>query len=289
MKKNVYFILVVILSVLNYGCESSLQKGTKSSIVTNSEAINNKSTEEKIPLNLSVFLDMSDRIIKVSDGMVQYEKDLELVKYVTKYFQELVNINKIQKSKDKIHLFFYPIPNIPEINSIAKNLDIDFGIIPRGAPKKEQAINLPTQVDKALTQIYETTLENKNWIGSDIWGFFEDKAKDLCIKSGYRNVLIILSDGYIFYENNKQKKGSNYSYITSQTLNTHNSGLIPCSHSDFDTLEVLFLEINAPVKHSARIETVIGEWFKNMNIKKYKIVKTDIPANTTKIISSFMN
>ena len=190
---------------------------------------------------------------------------------------------------NKCILFVKHVSDGIEYASAVDTLDIDFGIIPRGAPKKEQAINLPTQVDKALTQIYETTLENKNWIGSDIWGFFEDKAKDLCIKSGYRNVLIILSDGYIFYENNKQKKGSNYSYITSQTLNTHNSGLIPCSHSDFDTLEVLFLEINAPVKHSARIETVIGEWFKNMNIKKYKIVKTDIPANTTKIISSFMN
>lgn len=286
MKRILYFILIAIIGVLNYGCESSQQKGTETLVVASSKI---KSSEIKMPLNLSVFLDMSDRIIKVSDGMFQYEKDLELVEYVTKSFQDLVQKNKIQKSKDKIHFFFYPIPNIPHVNTIAKNLDIDFGNITIGAPKKEQVKNLPSQVNKALTQIYETTLQNKNWIGSDIWGFFEDKAKDLCIKEGYRNILIILSDGYIFHANNKQKQGTNYSYITVQTLDVPNSGLIPCSHSDLDSLEVLFLEVNAPVKHGVRIETIIGEWFKNMNIKKYKIVKTDIPTNTTKIISNFMN
>ncbi len=276
MKKILYFILVAIIGVLNYGCESSQQKEAESS-------------ETEMPLNLSVFLDMSDRIIKVSDGMTQYEKDLDLVEYITNSFQELVLINKIQKSKDKIHFFFYPIPNIPQINSIAKNLDIDFGNIPTGAPKKEQLQNLPSQVKNALTQIYETTLENKEWIGSDIWGFFEDKAKDLCIKEGHRNVLIVLSDGYIFHTNNKQKQGANYTYITAQTLNVANSGLIPCSHSELGDLEVLFLEVNAPVKHGDKIEAIIGDWFKGMNIRKYKIVKTDIPSNTTKIINKFLN
>jgi hypothetical protein len=278
--KTINLIIGVLFCVISFvSCSTSDNK-------------ENGNTENPIqiskPLNISVFLDMSDRIIKKSDGMFQNEKDTIIVEHIAKTFQSIVFKNGIQKSNDRIKVFFYPTPTIPEINNITKSLEIDFSKLGFGQERKNLYNNIVPQVTENLKLVYESTLKSKQWIGSDIWGFFDERAKDLCVQEGYRNILIILSDGYIYHVDNKQKEGNNFSYITPQTLSIANSGLIPCD-TDLKDLEVLFLEVDAPVSHRKKVIKIIEDWFDGMSIEKYKIVKTDQPANNIKVIENFLN
>lgn len=275
-------ILTCLLMVVLCACGNNSQNNGEANHGNNVAPANDK------PVNISIFLDLSDRIIKTSNGMVQHEKDSVIVEYIVSYFQEVIRTHKIQNSNDKIKVYFYPTPSLPEINNISKKLDVDFSKLEKGVVKKKQAQEIIQQFNENLSLIYQSTLQTKNWIGSDIWFFFEDRVKDLCVKKDYRNILIILSDGYIFHVDNKQKQGNNYSYITTQTLSVKDSGLIPCSHSNLSDLEVLFLEVDAPINHSKRINEIISDWFNHMSIKKYQIVKTDQPTNTTQIIENFL-
>lgn len=130
-------------------------------------------------------------------------------------------------------------------------------------------------------------MQTQNWVGSDIWGFFENQAKKQCVKSGYRNVLVILSDGFIFHAENKQKEGNNYTYITKHTLKVPNSGLIPCAEKNLEDLDVLFLEVDASVSETKAIKDILSRWFDEMGIKRYQVERTDLPSNTRIVVEDF--
>ena len=139
-----------------------------------------------------------------------------------------------------------------------------------------------------MSQIYETTLAQKNWIGSDIWGFFKKQVDTYCIKEEARNIIVILTDGYIFDTNNKQIDGDNYSYILPQTLQNPKSGLI-VSRQGLKNLEVLMLEVNPyDPKHQDQMESIITNWFQGMEIQNSYVGMTDQPSNTKLIIDKFM-
>ena len=126
--------------------------------------------------------------------------------------------------------------------------------------KKKAVTDFQNSYKDNITAIYETTLKTKKWNGSDIWGFFSNKKVDqCCIKDGYRNVLIIITDGFIFHVNNKVKDGTAYSYVLPST----------------------------PAEHDAMI-AVLTNWFDAMGVKQIVINETDIEANTEVVISNFL-
>lgn len=142
---------------------------------------------------------------------------------------------------------------------------------------------------KNISQIYQSTLTAKKWIGSDIWGFISDKKVDAqCIRDGYRNILVILTDGYLYYGPNKVKEGNSYSYILPQTLKDAGSSLI-VKRNDLKDLEVLMLEVNpyTPLERDRLIE-VLEQWFTEMEVSKFVVADTDMPVNTTNIINNFI-
>ena len=63
----------------------------------------------------------------------------------------------------------------------------------------------------------------------------------ICVKPDARNIMVILTDGYLFHENNKIKKDNAYSYILPQTLDNPQSSLIVDREGKLDKLEVLLL------------------------------------------------
>ena len=131
-------------------------------------------------------------------------------------------------------------------------------------------------------------MQGKNWIGSDIWGFFKKQIDTYCIREDARNIIVILTDGYLFYAPNKIKDGDNYNYILPQTLMNPNSGLI-VSRQGLENIEVLMLEINPyDPKHQDKIESVLQNWLKDMGVQKMFVGETDQPSNTKLIIDKFM-
>lgn len=245
-----------------------------------------KTNSAMMPLNISIYLDLSDRLERQMFPS-QKERDIEIVNYLTEILKNHAVAQKILPSKDRIKVFFYPTPNDSKIDLLSKDLEMDLG---KAQPKEKKQMLLEFQEKFAtsLTKIYDATLEGKNWIGSDIWGFFKKQIDTYCIREDARNVIVILTDGYLFYAPNKLKDGDNYSYILPQTLSNPNSGLI-ISRQGLENIEVLMLEVNPlDPKHQDRMESILQNWLQGMGVKKMYVGETDQPSNTKLIIDKFM-
>lgn len=256
-------------------------KGTKESKEKGSKAI--KSYE---PLNISVYLDLSDRLTR-SMTPSQMERDIEIVNYLSEKVKNHAVGQKILPSRDRMKVFFYPSPNDSKISLLSKDLEMDLSIC-KPEDKKKVLKDFQEKFNNSLTKIYKSTLTNGNWIGSDIWGFFRKQVDTYCVKEGSRNIIVILTDGYIYYSQNKQQQGNAYSYILPQTLNNGNSELI-VSRNGLENLEVLLLEINPyNLNHLDKMENVLTNWFRGMGVKKIYVGETDQPSNTKAIIEKFI-
>ena len=154
------------------------------------------------------------------------------------------------------------------------------------------------------SKIYESAIKDDNYIGSDIWSFFENKVKDQCIDDKYRNILVVLTDGYMFYEDTRIIEGNLTTYITpelirknglnnkdwNEKLKNKNYGFIK-ANDDLSNLEVLVLGIN-PNKSNPYEEKVIrmywSNWLSEMKVKRFDIKNADLPSNMDTIIKDFI-
>lgn len=155
--------------------------------------------------------------------------------------------------------------------------------------KKKKLQSMGNEFKNSLEQIYTTTLQTKNYIGSDIWGFFSNKTIDkYCIREGARNILVILTDGFVYDARNIQEnvKGDSCSYITPKTLGTKHLWV---TRQGLDSLEVLLLELNpyTPTQQTPLCEE-LTQWFEGMGVKKLIMACTDMPVNTQHIIDDFI-
>lgn len=286
MKKNVIFITSIIAVIFVGILIACGGNGNNSDNGNNGGATSTTTTNTKNTLNVSIYLDLSDRLERQMIPS-QSERDIEIVKYISSMVKNHAVSQKILPSADRIKVFFYPSPNDSKINLLSQDLELDLGKA-QPAEKKKLLNEFEAKFESSLTKIYESTLAQKNWIGSDIWGFFKKQVDTYCIKEDARNIIVILTDGYIYDANNKQKDGNNYSYILPQTLQDPNSGLI-VSRDGLEELEVLMLEVN-PIdpKHQDQMENILTNWFKGMGVQKSYVGMTDQPSNTTLIIDKFM-
>lgn len=282
MKKKALILvsILILASLIGYYCYSSTHD--KETEQDKPEIVNEKDK----PWNISIFLDLSDRLTRQLTPS-QAERDMTLIRHVTGKVKERIVKQKIIGSKDRIKVFFYPSPNISEITLLSKNLELDIGNMPL-KEKRSSVIKFEDEFSASLKQIYNKTLAAKQWVGSDIWGFFNKQIDTYCIKPTHRNILIILTDGYIFHVNNKQKVGDAYSYILPQTLSVPKSSLI-VSRKGLKNLEVMFLEVNPyDPKTEPKMESVITDWLHAMDVQHSIVAETDIPENTKLYIDNFL-
>lgn len=254
-------------------------------------------------LNVSIFLDLSQRLQPSTENPDPKTRDIAAIKSVLQIFKADMRAKNAHRAKGRIKVFFNPIPNDPEINTLATDLTVDLGNM-KPKEKKEVYNDIENKFEHALNRIYDKTLEDRRWVGADIWRFFKKDVKDDCILEGYRNVLIILTDGYIYHERSKQQAKNRYSYLLGpqiQSLGLRKNagwkdlidkgdiGLIT-TQQGLSNLEVLILEICPEDNHSEDediLEYLLGKWLNEMGVEKYKIKSTDLPVNTKEYIERF--
>ena len=288
-------LLMTILTVSVFSCKDDSAK-------------NEKEISTKTPVaenyNISLLLDLSDRISidkNPNPTMQYYQRDLGYIKSVSEAFTQHLKSKRIRQIDDRMQLFFNPEPLDPEINTIARNLRIT---IDKNNASKDLLNSINASYPSKTSKIYESALKDNKYIGSDIWSFFDSKVKDQCIDNKYRNILIILTDGYMFYESTVIKEKNRTTYITPELirkngLNTQDwekkikdqdFGFIKIN-TDLSNLEVLVLGIN-PSKNNPYEEKVIKaywtKWFTEMNVKHFEIKNADLPSNMEKIIEDFI-
>lgn len=300
VKFKLYGVVAVLISLLMINCKKETKVEPPSqykSELKGSNEINN--------LNISILLDLSDRINPEkypNNSMEFYKRDLGYISILADNFINHLKSKKIRQVDDKIQIFFNPEPKNPEINSISKELKYS---ISRNNISKEIYEKIKKSYKEETSKIYDLALADNNYVGSDIWRFFQNKVEDYCIEDNYRNILIILTDGYMFHKDTKIKEGNMTSYITpnfilENKLNKSNwkerieeeeYGFIKAS-DNLSNLDVLVIGLNPSEKNPYELD-VLKEYWKNwlndMNVNKFEIRDADLPINLEKVINDFIN
>ena len=222
-------------------------------------------------LNISVYLDLSDRLTRDLSPNQTY-RDTAIVNYLVDYFKSQTLGPRILQSENKMKVFFYPTPQNSEISTMAEKLNVDMAE-KQGMAKRQALEEMKDAFQTNLAHIYEETLEEGHWIGCDIWGFFQQKKVDnLCVRPNARNIVVILTDGYIYAADKVIKEGDAYSYILPQTLDT-DGVLIDNRKGGLKGkgFEVLMLEVN-PYKqeHHDKMIKVLEDWFASKETYSYE-------------------
>jgi len=287
--KKIYYLFILPLIIIQCGKKPEIKTGE----VTNDSISNNKN------LNVSILIDLSDRIDPEkypNPSMEYYQRDLEYIKAIKTGFIDHVKSKKVIQLDDQMQIFFNPEPSDMEINDLAKQLKVSFD----KNTSKENIKLVGEKYTSLPAKIYQSAIQDKKYVGSDIWGFFKNKVKDYCIKDKHRNILFILTDGYMYHKDSKFSEGSKTSYLTpelvkSLKLNTSDFkteiddkgfGFIK-ANDNLNNLEVIILGINPEKGNPFEgdiIKTYWQNWLKEMNVHKYQIKDADLPSNLEPLI-----
>lgn len=300
MKYKVFssLLFVSILQLLFTNCNN--QKYAE-------EKVNEKKSSYK-NLNVSILIDLSDRISSRKNPN-QTERDLKFINGVLDAFKKYLNTKGVVQSKDKIKVIFYPSLNYDIYQSIADTLNIDFSKYEFKDRKKIYG-TISSLYNDQLKKLYSLASNAKTYEGSDLFNYFKHRLVDDCISedTNFINILIILTDGYIFHKNCKYQIGNRYSYLLpeanhiqyfrnlnnwEEVFDKDDYGLIKIDN-DLSNISILIAELN-PVEYSPKDFDIMkkywSKWLKEQNIKEgnYKILRTDPTTLNRDIIFSFFN
>ncbi|MBR1687951.1 MAG: hypothetical protein IJ710_05370 [Prevotella sp.] len=284
MKKTIliFGMIAVVCTAANLSCSGS--GGSKNAEATTED------TDK--PLNITIFIDLSDRLVQASQPS-QIERDTALVGYIADCFFAMTKESDggIQDSKNRIKVLFSPEPNATAMAKCAEDLILDIQKCREGAERKARVKGVKQAFQTSLAQIYSQAIEDNDFHGCDIWGFFSNKKVDThCISDGYRNILIVLTDGYLFDDKTKAINGDTSVFIVPKILQNPNAAL-KVARNDLKNLEVLILEINPEPKYLPKMKSMLENWLVGMglNADDIKIEDTGLPAHKRDIIERFLN
>jgi len=297
----IFFLATIVLSCLKDKNEDvtevNLEQETKE---IPSNCLEYIFKNKKNNLNISVLLDLSDRIEEVKTK----KKDSAYLASLSKSFVEHVKNKKLILLEDRMQLFFNPEPSSEKINEIAEKLKIDFTSYTAKTQIEKTTSLYINEPSKLYNLAQKDAIINKGYPGSNIWGFFKDNAHDYCIDECHRNVLVILTDGYMYYDKSVMNIKNRASYLTPKSLaklklntgdwknkmNNKDLGFIPATEG-LEDLEVLVIGITSHNKNPYAqdiIKAYWSKWFDEMGVEKYKIKNADIPSSIEKVISDFL-
>jgi hypothetical protein len=302
MKKKLIVISILIISLC--GCKTEKEN-------------NNTKTDQKTDLkskivtqlNITILLDLSDRIepTKYPASPEHFERDIEVVNYFTQVFKKDMEQKGPHMSKGKMKVIFSPRPNDIEINNIASNLSVDLSKANNNSEKKQIFNNLTGDFKENLSKIYSKTIETKNYVGSDTWRFFKNDVIDYCVEddTNYRNILVIITDGYLYHKNSTDIKENRSSYLVpkyimsnglrkpnwAERFENEDYGYIT-TRNNLNDLDILVLEINPSENYKNDediIKSYLSKWFEEMNVNSFNLYNSDLPQYTKSRIDNFLN
>ena len=292
---------MIFMSCKNTNKELVDKPENPQSIIINSDCPDYLLKRKKENLNISVFVDLSNRI----ENKTQRFNDSAYIYSLSKVFNTHIKRKKLGLLYDKMEFFFDPTPSNQEINALTEELKISYQ---KGVSKSEWMPKTLNLYSTNPSKIYNLAIQDGKDIGypgSDIWGFMKSHAKDYCVEECRRNILVILTDGYMYHKSSIRQNENRTSFLTPKSLDklglNKNSwkdtfeqkdlGFIPASKG-LEDLEILVLGItNENPRNSYSndiIEAYWEKWFLEMGIKTFKIKTADIPARIEQIIADFI-
>ena len=301
MTKRFYNLLFLLVFTILSSCKKDAKEDLTDIVESEIETISHKSSDN---LNISFLLDLSDRISPdehPNSAMEYYQRDVAYIKSVSEAFDIHLRGKKVRAMNDKIQLYFDPEPSNQNINTISNNLKYNIN-------RKNVTLSVLDEIKHNYATspkaIYDLAIADNKYVGSDTWRFFKSKVNDYCIEKNYRNILVVLTDGYIYHKNTKIKEDNLTTYLTSSfirevklnnknweaKINDQQFGFIPAAH-DLSNLEILVLGINPDNKNPYEedlIKKYWSDWFDAMKVGRYQIKTSALPSNMDKIIKDFI-
>lgn len=299
--KNIHFKFFSFLYLLTFvvSCNNNNEKNEEGKKSDQQSILSVNSN-----LNLSIFLDLSDRIdpMKYPNSTMQYyQRDLEYVNSVSDAFENHVKSKKTRQINDNISIYFHPEPKDSQINELSSHLKFKFD---KNNSKLETINSVSSEYKTKVSKIYDLTIKDNSYPGSDIWRFFEKNIVDYCVSLNHRNILVIMTDGYMYHEDSIIKSDNLSSFLlpgatTKNGLNhddwlskfdQSNFGFIPLE-IDLSNLEILVLGINPDTRNPFEgkvIERYWTKWFNDMKVKRIAIKESSLPSNMDQVIKDFI-
>lgn len=260
-------------------------------------------------LNLSVLIDLSNRI-DPQRHPEQVDRDIATIGDLAQVFRNNVDAYGAFKANARLRVYFHPEPKDPQMAVVARQLTAECkaGNSPEHARNNKLVYQrVEDNFRNGLREIYALANRSGSYPGSNIWRFMKDEAKVKCVEppGTYRNILVILTDGYLFYENEKHRTGNLYSYIERNydhfkkfrntallhsVFEQEQYGLEPTG-ADLSDLEVLVVGIAPEEKYPQDFDIIRkywSQWFSDMGIRHFDFIKTGQPVYTTKILGDFL-
>ncbi|MGH1388308.1 hypothetical protein [Kordia sp.] len=300
MNNRIIYPIVLFAFFMCVACEEVVEKKNSKEIKHGSTVVLTQNQN----LNISFLLDLSDRINPEkypNPTMQYYERDVAYIQSVSEAFVTHLKNKKKHRINDRIQLYFDPPPRNQNINKLSKSLRFE---VDRKNASEDLLEVIQHSYKTKPKEIYELAINDNAYVGSNMWRFFKNKIQDFCILKEHRNILIILTDGYIYHKDTKIEEGNQTTYLTAQFIRNHklntknwkqdivdkNFGFIPAA-KNLENLEILVLGIN-PDKKNPYEEDVIEEywkdWLHDMKVGRYEIKTAILPSNMDKIIKDFI-
>jgi hypothetical protein len=254
---------------------------------------------DKIFDNVVILCDLSSRVKLVN----QSEKDIEIIKKILNSFGNNQIDDGFMISKDKLTLLpAYQQTTIFDLFHISKgNLSIDMEMKASNPIDAVEFQRKKATFEYSVDTLYKEAIKSPT-SGADIWGFFCSEWSRYH-REGYKNKIIILTDGYLEFDNaiaSKRPKGTQMTGLNllrnknnwEDIFNKNKLKLTPCSSSLKD-LEVLIVEIAPKNKATVTNEYQIIEkfwktWFNDMNVQSTIYQTDDGMTSTLNKIEAFM-
>lgn len=300
MKTNyIKIALLLFLSILLFSCKKEDSK--ESLKEEQGEQVIDKSFNN---YNISILLDLSDRISPKkypNSAMEFYQRDLGYINSIAEAFTNHIKGKKVRQMNDQIQIYFNPEPKNQEINAISNKLKFKFD---KDNSSKNNISLVNSTYKNETAKIYDLAIKDNNYVGSDIWKFFANNVNDYCIENKHRNILIILTDGYVFYKDTKIKEGNLTSYLLPEMIRSNKLNQADwnekikqqklgflVANENLSNLEILVLGINPDTKNPYEgkvIKEYWSNWFTKMKVKRFEIKETSLPSNMDNVIKDFI-
>ncbi len=295
--KRLTLVTVIVISCLAMGCSNSKQNDD----VQKSQQKNYKN------LNLTILIDLSDRISqKKNPGQVK--NDLKLISNIIEIFKIHLAEKGVVNSEDKIKVIYYPEIGNDALNSVIDSLNIDFTKM-SFVERKRIFSQLSKRFNENLIKVYEFASMMSEYPGSDLFNYFKHRLIDDCVidDSNFVNLLVILTDGYIFHKDAMYRVGNRFSYLAPKSyqvqmfrnrsdwekiFDQQDYGLIN-TNLDLSRLNIIAAQFN-PIPQSPKDFDILNKywskWFEEQKLKSnnYKILRNDNPVLNIPIIENFI-
>lgn len=189
-------------------------------ILSFATSLANAETIKRDPINYTIILDLSDRVLNPN----QLSYDIEQIKVMFSKFKQKAKQNLIITSKDRFIVKIIPQSNSPlNIDYFENALQLRLDQI--SIKDKNNRLNrLDNQLSEILQKLESEALygnKSSDYAGVDLWAFMNENKENVTFPN-YENTIIILTDGYLDFENNNHVMKIGNQYTSTKFINALN-------------------------------------------------------------------